>query len=62
MKELKMLKQREIKMECDDLKDDLCMLGNCIRDKVRCCALCVDRDMCIECCDLVRCDEVVEGK
>ena len=41
-------------MECDDLKDDLCMLGNCIRDKVRCCALCVDRDMCIECCDLVR--------
>ena len=44
-------------MECDDLKEDLCMLGNCIRDKVRCCALCVDRDMCIECCDLVRCDD-----
>ena len=44
-------------MDCDDLKDDLCMLGNCIRDNVRCCALCVDRDMCIECCDLVRCDD-----
>lgn len=49
-------------MDCDDLKDDLCMLGNCIRDKVLCCALCVDRDMCIECCDLVRCDDEIAKK
>lgn len=34
-------------MDCDDLKDDLCMLGSCSHDKVICCDLCVDRDITI---------------